>query len=60
MKNTPYDSYDKIFYALLNDGYSETEAEQIICDVIDDQIEFTNFAERIHSIIEEVKKYAMN
>ena len=52
MENS-YDSYDIIFNSLIRDGYSEKEAEQLICNVIEDQISFSNFAERIHRIITE-------
>ena len=50
-----YSSYEAIFHALLKDGYSEQEAEELICDVIEDQIDFTNYAEQIHSIIKETE-----
>lgn len=52
MKNTPYDSYDIIFDALLDAGYSESEAEQLICDVIEDQKDFDDIAKRIHKILQ--------
>ena len=53
MKNKPYDSYDKIFEALLAFGYSGSEAERMICDVIEDQKDFDDIAGRIHKILEE-------
>lgn len=43
--------YEIIFNALLNNGYTENEAEELICEVIEEQIEYSNFAERIHSIL---------
>ncbi len=55
MKNIPYDSYEIILEALTDKGYTEVEAELIICDVIEDQIEFSNIADRLHSIIVEMK-----
>lgn len=48
--NSPYEA---VFHALLKDGYSEQEAEDLICAVIEEQIDFTNYAERIHSILKE-------
>ena len=48
--NSPY---EVAFHALLKDGYSEQEAEDLICAVIKEQIDFTNYAERIHSILKE-------
>ena len=51
MRTPIKDSYEIIINALLADGYTEEEAEQLICDVIEDQIEFSNFAERVHEII---------
>ena len=48
--NSPY---EVVFHALLKDGYSEQEAEDLICAVIEEQIDFTNYAERIHSILKE-------
>lgn len=53
MKNEIIDSYETILNALVKDGYSEEEAEQLICNVIEDQISFSNYAERIHRIIKE-------
>jgi len=50
--NSPYEA---VFHALLKDGYSEQEAEDLICAVIEEQIDFTNYAERIHSILKESK-----
>ena len=50
--NSPYEA---VFHALLKDGYSEQEAEELICAVIEEQINFTNYAERIHSIIKETE-----
>ncbi|MBR3251885.1 MAG: hypothetical protein IKF80_09265 [Erysipelotrichaceae bacterium] len=50
--NSPYES---IFHALLKDGYSEQEAEELICAVIEEQIGFTNYADRIHSILKEAE-----
>ena len=54
MKNTLFSSYEIIFNALLVDGYSEEEAEQLICDVIEDQIEMDNIARNIHNIIKNI------
>ena len=51
MKNELLDSYEIIFNSLIREGYSEEEAEQLICNVIEDQISCSNFAERIHRII---------
>ena len=56
MKNIPYDSYDKIFEALIAFGYNEEEAEQLICDVILDQKDLDNIAQRIHRILEKNKE----
>ena len=53
MKNELLDSYEIIFNSLIKEGYSEEEAEQLICNVIEDQIFCSNFAERIHRIITE-------
>ena len=53
MKNELLDSYEIIFNSLIKDGCSEEEAEQLICNVIEDQISFSNYAERIHRIITE-------
>ena len=50
-----YSSYEAIFHALLKDDYSEQEAEELICVVIEEQINFANYAERIHSIIKEAE-----
>ena len=50
-----YSSYEAIFHALLKDDYSEQEAEELICVVIEEQINFANHAERIHSIIKEAE-----
>ena len=44
-------SYKTIFDVLLENGYSEQEAEKLICDVIEDQNRFTDYADRIHTII---------
>ena len=55
MKNIPYSSYDIVFNALIEHGYTEDEAEQLICDIIEDQIEYSNFADRVHTIIKEIK-----
>lgn len=46
-----YSPYETVFHALIKDGYSELESEELICDVIEEQINFTNYAERIHSIL---------
>lgn len=57
MKNTPYDSYEAILEALLEFGYSEEEAEQLICDVIEDQRYFDEVQKRVHRILnEDLKK----
>ena len=48
--NSPYEA---VFHALLKDEYSEQEAEELICAVIEEQIDFTNYAARIHSILKE-------
>ncbi|MBR0418179.1 MAG: hypothetical protein IJI66_03320 [Erysipelotrichaceae bacterium] len=53
MKSVVLDSYEIIFNSLIKEGYSEEEAEQLICNVIEDQISFCNYAERIHNIIQE-------
>lgn len=50
-----YSSYEAIFHALLKDDYSEQEAEELICAEIEEQIDYTNYAERIHSIIKETE-----
>ena len=50
--NSPYEA---VFHALLKDGYSEQEAEGLICAVIEEQIDFTDYADRIHSIIKEAE-----
>ena len=54
-KYIDYGPYESIFHALMKDGYSEQEAEDLICDVIEEQIDFTNYAEQIHSIIKETE-----
>lgn len=57
MKNVPLDSYDKILEALMAYGYSEEESMQLICDVIEDQRDMDNIAERLHKIYkEDIKK----
>lgn len=57
MKNTPYDSYETIFEALIAFGYSEEEAEQLICDVIEDQRYFDEVQKKVHKILnEDLKK----
>ena len=57
MKNTPLDSYEVIFEALIAFGYSESEAEQLICDVIEDQRYFDEIQKKVHKILnEELKK----
>lgn len=48
-----YNPYDSIYCALLKDGYSENEAEELIADVIEEQLMFTEIADKLHSIIEE-------
>ena len=53
MKDIPYDSYEKILRALINDGYTEEEAEILICDVIEDQRYFDDVAKRVHKILTE-------
>ena len=52
LDNSPYKS---IFHALLKDGHSEQEAEELICAVVEEQIDFTDYADRIHSIIKEAE-----
>ena len=52
-KNIDNSPYESIFHALLKDGYSEQDAEELLCRVIEEQIEFTNFADRIHLIIKQ-------
>ena len=48
--------YETIFNALIKDGFSEQEAEELICEVIEEQKDFDNIAERIHrKIAEDVK-----
>ncbi len=59
MNMIPFESYGKIFDALIDAGYSEEEAEQLICDVITDQRDFDNYGERIHSILERLKNEDM-
>ena len=57
MKNTPIDSYEVIFEALIEFGYSEEQAEQLICDVIEDQRYFDDVQKRVGKIInEDLKK----
>ena len=56
MKITPFESYEIVFDALLEKGYTETEAEQIICDIIEDLKEMDNIALKVHSILQEQKK----
>ena len=46
-------AYQKIFEALINEGYSETEAEELLCQVIQDQIDYSDAADRIHKIFTE-------
>lgn len=48
-----FDVYNKIFNALLNDGYIEQEAEELICQVIHDQKDMDDIADRIHKIIQD-------
>ena len=50
-----YTAYQIVFNALIKAGYEENEAEEILCQVIQDQIDYTDFADRIHKIIEETK-----
>lgn len=57
MKNIPYDAYDVVLDALLDKGYSESEAEVIICQIIEDQKEFDDIAKRIHNIITQNKLF---
>ena len=48
--------YETIFNALIKDGFSEQEAEELICEVIEEQKDYDNVAERIHKmIVEEIK-----
>ena len=47
-----FEAYDKIFNALLNDGYTEQEAESLICQVIQDQKEMDDIANNIHKNLE--------
>ena len=54
-KYLDYSPYESIFHALMKNGYPEQEAEDLICAVIEEQIDFTNYAERIHSIIKEAE-----
>ena len=60
MKNIPYNSYNIIFESLLDSGYSETEAEQLICDVINDQREIDHVSERLHTIYKKDKANKMS
>ena len=55
MKNIPYNSYNIVFESLLDSGYSESEAEQLICDVINDQREMDCVSERLHNVYKEEK-----
>ncbi len=55
MNRIPFESYGKIFDALLEAGYTEEEAEQLLCDVITDQRDFDNYGERIHRILERLQ-----
>ncbi len=54
MNRTPYVSYQIIFDTLTDAGYSEAEAEQLLCDVIHDQREFDDYASRIHQILKDL------
>ncbi len=54
-KYLDYSPYESIFHALMKNGYPEQEAEDLICAMIEEQINFANYAERIHSIIKEAE-----
>ena len=55
MKNVPYNSYNIIFESLIDSGYSESESEQIICDVINDLRNMDDVAKRLHLIYKQRK-----
>ena len=48
-------SYMVVFDALIEVGYTEKEAEQLICDIITEQREYDDYADRIHNIVKEVR-----
>ena len=54
MDSIPKTSYMIVFDALLEAGYSEQEAEQLIADIVADQRDYDNYADRIHEIVKEV------
>ena len=54
MNRIPKTSYMIVFDALLEVGYSEEEAEQLLCDIITDQRNYDNYAQRLHNILEDV------
>ena len=56
MNRIPYESYGKIFDALIEAGYSSEEAEQLLCDMIADQRDFDNYGERIRRILQDLKE----
>lgn len=47
-----FETYDIILNALLNNGYTEQKAEELICQVIVDQKDMDDIASNIHKIIE--------
>ena len=46
-----FEAYNIIFEALLDKGYTEQEAEELICQVIVDQKDMDDIASNIHKII---------
>jgi len=44
-------SYEIVFESLLNEGYSEKEAEILLCEVIDEQRKLTKLADQIDQIL---------
>ncbi len=49
-------SYEIAYHALLKDGFLESDAEKLIADIVQEQIVFTDIADRIHSIINEMTR----
>ncbi len=60
MRTKDLSPYETIFSALIKDGFSEHEAEELLCEVIEDQKGYDNIAERIHKMIEEEIKNPKN
>ena len=53
-----FDSYDIIFHALLDQGYTESESEQLICNAIEDQYADNIITDLLVDLIMNILKYA--